>query len=221
MEDIYFDDLQYDEANDYYHATGNGYHCYSHDMEVRGRFYVLVGNTKSAEKEYKKNKKDFIKENFENLKNLAIATDRAFCIHDLSEESLELISNSQALEFLVIIGHGTKGLLETKPSNESKSKSIPADAFPVLVSDSLVMVDFIYCQAGTQKEKWRSKFPEHTIMHIKDEDVSISQAQNYLNSELLKAFAIASNDIDCDKLNENNKGIVDYLKIDNRCRKTE
>ena len=53
-EDIPFDEIEYDEENGYFHSSGDGYHCYAHEMQAKGKLYVLHGNTISIEEDYEK-----------------------------------------------------------------------------------------------------------------------------------------------------------------------
>lgn len=216
---IKFDEVEYDREKKVMHHWGDKYNCYSKDLNVRGSVLVIKGNTESVEEEFKSKDFDFMTENFKNIKNLTIASGREFCVYDLTVENLGNISSKENTEFLISIGHGVNGVLETQPIKDLGSFSIGPHSFYKFKSPHIVMVDFINCQAGSYEDQWRELFPEHSLFHIKDNDISAQKSLEYLNSEYLKALAVASDSIDCSVLNKYNKAILKKLSVDDKCIK--
>ena len=80
------------------------------------------------------------------------------------------------------------------------------------------MIDFINYQAGKDLEVWKDHFPDHSVFHIKNKDVSVDQARGYLNSEFLKALYVTSESLNCEKLNKSNKLLLDEMKQNSKCQ---
>lgn len=214
---IQFDHLEYDKKEKWFHHWGEYYHCFSKEMDAKGSVVIIKGNTESVEEEFKSKDFDFMKENFSNIKNFALATDREFCVYDLRIENLDNISQKANTEFLISIGHGVNGVLESQKDEELGVFSIYPYMFSEFQSPNIVMVDFINCQAGNDEESWKELFPDHSLFHIKDTDISAQKSLEYLNSEYLKAMLSASESIKCSELNKYNQAIVKTLNSNNKC----
>lgn len=195
----------------FYFKNENNIECFSRNRQYIGEIAIILGPHEGV---VVKGGKDYQEAFFNDIKSIAMSTDRLLCFYPL--EQVEEASKKNQVEFLIYFGHGTD---EGDLSVIEKVKSMSPEEFPKFTQKTLVMADFVSCQTGLKYKSWERRFPSHTIVNTETKKVKAQDALNYLHSEYIDALIISAGRIDCQEL-QNRKDFLERIKqlgVEDRC----